>query len=361
MMKADVIIIGAGITGLSTACSLKESRPELDVLILERGILPTGASTKNAGFACIGSLTEKQYDLKLMGEEKLINLISDRYEGLAMLRQRLGDKAIDFKQHGGYELIDSNNSISVDEISNMNDLLKPVFKEPVFAFANEKINEFGFNGVNQLIVNKLEGQLNTGLMMKSLLGYASNLGVRVLTGVQVASIETLPNNILVHIENGMEFTCDQVVICTNAFSKKFLPDEEIMPGRGQVLITKPIENLKFKGVFSFDEGFYYFRNFQNRVLFGGGRNIDFESEATTEFILNNAIMDKLESYLHQVIIPGVNFEIEERWTGIMAFGKEKTPIVKRINPRVLVGARLNGMGVALGSKIGSQLAEMILH
>ena len=70
LISYDIIIIGAGITGLSTAASLKEKNPKLNILVLERGLLPTGASTKNAGFACFGSLTELRNDLKVLGEEQ---------------------------------------------------------------------------------------------------------------------------------------------------------------------------------------------------------------------------------------------------------------------------------------------------
>ena len=48
----DYVIIGSGIVGLSTAIELKEKFPGATVLILERGLLPTGASSRNAGFAC---------------------------------------------------------------------------------------------------------------------------------------------------------------------------------------------------------------------------------------------------------------------------------------------------------------------
>ncbi|CAN5175283.1 hypothetical protein BH23BAC1_BH23BAC1_40990 [soil metagenome] len=45
-LKYDFIVIGAGIVGLSTAISLRELNPKASILILERGVLPIGASTK---------------------------------------------------------------------------------------------------------------------------------------------------------------------------------------------------------------------------------------------------------------------------------------------------------------------------
>ena len=46
----DITIIGSGIVGLSTAISIRERAPHMSVKILERGSVPYGASTKNAGF-----------------------------------------------------------------------------------------------------------------------------------------------------------------------------------------------------------------------------------------------------------------------------------------------------------------------
>ena len=100
----DYIIIGAGIVGYSTALSLRKLSPTAKILILERGNLPSGASSKNAGFACFGSLSELIDDLKTHSEEEVIQLVQKRWNGLQLLRKRLGDATLDFKPYGGYEL-----------------------------------------------------------------------------------------------------------------------------------------------------------------------------------------------------------------------------------------------------------------
>ena len=102
--NVDFTIVGSGIVGLHCALNLRERFPESKILILEKGILPQGASTKNAGFACFGSLSEIIDDLKSHSEEEVIQLIQKRWNGLQILRKRLGDEAIDFKPYGGYEL-----------------------------------------------------------------------------------------------------------------------------------------------------------------------------------------------------------------------------------------------------------------
>ena len=103
----------------------------------------------------------------------------------------------------------------------------------------------------------------------------------------------------------------------------------------------------------------YFRNIENRILFGGGRNLDFKTEETTEMELTQLVQNKLQQLLKTVILPNQSFEIDHRWSGIMGMGKQKKPIIKAVSENVFCGVRLGGMGVAIGSSIGKQLASFV--
>lgn len=369
-LQHNYIIIGSGIVGLSAACSIKEQQPSASVLVLERGILPAGASTRNAGFACIGSLTELLADLRHSPTPLVLALLDLRLKGLQKLRARLGDAAIDYRALGSYELISEHELPCLAQIDNLNNLLCPVLGGNAFGLATEKIDEFGFDKtqVKAMIQNYFEGQLDTGKMMHSLWQYANSLGVMVLTGAEVNNISDTGNGAVVAvnqltIQKKIAFVANKkAIICTNAFAKQFMPNEDITPGRGQVLITKPIDNLPFKGIFHFDEGYYYFRNYGNRVIFGGGRNLDFAAEATTEIAYNQQILSHLKHKLQTLILPNTPFEIDMEWAGIMAFGTtDKMPILKKISPHIVAGVRLGGMGVAIGSILGEQIYELITN
>lgn len=367
LLHYDYVIVGSGITGLSCAAELKEQYPALKIVVLERGLLPTGASTKNAGFACFGTLTEMVYDISVMGENNLLKLVEDRIVGLQILRNRLGDDKIDYVNNGGYELIIENHNHDQlpTQLEYLNKLLFPLFKQEVFLFDNLAADEFGFDKqlVKRIIRNPLEGQINTGKMMQALIEYLTKLGVQIITGAEVLDIVDEENFVTVSAKGLQQdiitFTCKKVAVCTNAFTKKLFPTLAISPGRGQVLVTKPIDNLKIKGTFSFDEGFYYFRDINNRIIFGGGRNLAFEEETTTAFEINTHIQEELKSLLKTLILPNTPFEIDYEWCGIMAFGEDKLPIIQKQSKNVVVGARLNGMGVALGSKIAKDVVNLL--
>src|ERR1700754_4214881 len=126
--NADVIIIGSGIVGLSAALHLKKQAPALNVLVLERGFLPTGASTKNAGFACFGTVSEQISYLKKSSEAEVLRMVDYKWRGLQHLRQNLGDDNIDYQQNDGHELyMDSEEDVAVevlDQLTYFNNLLQ---------------------------------------------------------------------------------------------------------------------------------------------------------------------------------------------------------------------------------------------
>ena len=138
-----------------------------------------------------------------------------------------------------------------------------------------------------------------------------------------------------------------------------MTNNQVKPARAQVLITNPIPDLDIKGTFHLDQGYYYFRNIDNRILLGGGRNLDFKGETTTELGQTELIQNRLETLLKEVILPRTEFTVAHRWSGIMGMGSSKRPIVEQLSTHVYCGVRLGGMGVAIGSLIGQELADLV--
>jgi glycine/D-amino acid oxidase-like deaminating enzyme len=360
----DVIIIGSGIVGLNAALNLKEKEPGLKVLIVERGALPSGASTKNAGFACFGSPTELIDDMARMPEDEVFALVEKRYRGLQKLRKNIGDEAMRFENFGGSEVFSDEETFAEcrEHLSMFNRKLKSITGlENSFVVADEKISSFGLAGVKHLISIPAEGQIDTGRMMEALIAKVKSLGVNIINGLGVKRFETDADGVIVHTDQEYEIRAKKLLICVNGFAKKLLPAEDVEPARAQVLITNEIPGLKLKGTFHYDRGYYYFRNVGNRVLFGGGRNLDFTGENTTDHALTAQIQNRLDDVLKTMILPGVNFKVEQRWSGTMGIGATKNPIVKKISDKVYCAVRMGGMGVALGSLSGEEAAELIIN
>jgi gamma-glutamylputrescine oxidase len=360
----DVIIVGSGFVGLWSAYYLKKANPALSVCIVERGSIPTGASTRNAGFACFGSVTELMADSVKMGEDQMFSLVEMRNKGLKRIRKVFAAKEISYEQSGGYELINEGRHLDINLLRSNIDWLnrklkKLIKKEKVFHLDDTLIDEFGFSGISHIIKNRLEGQLHPGKLCQALLGLIQSMGVTLLNGIEIKSIEKINENLILQTDQSFYLSTRQMLICTNAFAKQLLPGIDIEPARGQVLVTSPIPDLRFKGSFHFDEGFYYFRNLGDRVLLGGARNKAFEQEHTADFSTSEAIQGSLEKFLKVVILPDPRapFTIDFRWSGIMGIGSDKMPITKEVEPGVFCAVRMSGMGVALAPEIGKLMAE----
>lgn len=359
----DILIIGSGIVGLSAALHLKKKRPEWNIGVLESGFLPSGASTKNAGFACFGSISELLEDFKTHSEAEVLSMIEMRWKGLQKLRKTLGDQAICFENHGGFELFKYDESDlaehCINNIPRFNRLLKDIIGKPdIYAVKNAKIAEFGLAGINNIICNKYEAQINTGRMLRALLSHVQGLGVLILNNCKVNKLEEDNSRQILHTNQGI-FRSDRVIIATNAFGSELVPELDVKPGRGQVLITEPVHNLKIKGTFHYNRGFTYFRNIDDRILLGGLRNLDFKTEETFSPGTTEMIQNSLEKLLYECIVPGRKLKIEQRWSGIMGFGKELKPIIQKLSPGVYCAVRCNGMGIAIGSLSGEMVADLV--
>lgn len=363
LKKYDVIIIGAGFSGLWLAYFLKKYQPKLEITILEAGILPTGASTKNAGFSCFGSPTELLENIEVMGIDQAMFWAEKRYKGISMITQYFGSD-VEFDDCGGTELF--NDKIlfeeTKDQLSILNHSIKSIVGNDNHFFLDDNIIQNAqFSGFQYAIKNSVEGSIHSGKLNNILTEKLQSMKVRIFNGIKVQGFDNELDGIKVYTENGLIFEAQHLSITTNAFTKQLLPEVDLYPGRGQVLITEPIEGLNWRGTFHFDKGYYYFRNYRNRVLFGGGRNLDFMTENTDEFALTELIQNKLEQLLYENIIPKhKNIRIDQRWSGIMAFDETKTPLSKCLNNRLSISVRMNGMGVALAPTLSESLANEIL-
>ena len=366
LINKDFVVIGAGITGLLTAIELSKIYPKKSICVLERGILPIGATTRNAGFACFGSLSELYYDFQKYPENQVLDLVEQRYKGLKKLLQITGKKAIQFEKYGGYDVINEKHTIAYQNLNMINEKLFSIFKTHVFQKADEKIKKFGFNKnvVKHLVYNSLEGQIHSGYLILKLKNLAIRKGIELLTGASVRQIENNGDWEQVIIEGDpwhkpLIFTAKQVIVANNAFASLLIPQLKIEPGRGQVLVTEPIQNLKWKGTFHYDEGFVYFRNIGKRILLGGGRNLFYENEKTYELNNTSEVLNYLNDLLQNVILDGKKVNIDCTWSGIMGFGEKKLPIIQSLRPTLHVAVKFSGMGVALASIAAEKVVQLI--
>ena len=389
----DLVIVGCGFVGLWTAYEAIHQNPKLQITILERGTIPSGASTRNAGFSCFGSVSELMSDVQLMGEAAMIETVKMRYDGLQRIQEVFKAKEIDYNQWGGYELFEEKKTIKntkasktnkgatrhlsnlydisklESDIAYLNKILAPALKTPkkngkylpIYTNASKDIQKLGFQGIEALAFNQLEGQLNSAKLVLALQKAVQAKGVQILFGTEVQKFKSHKKGVTITTNLEAPLETKQFLVCTNGFAKQLIPDLDVVPARGQVFVTEPIKNLQFKGCFHFDEGYYYFRNLGNSLLLGGARNADFKNEKTYSLETSATIQKVLEDFMMQRILPkgSKKPKIELRWSGTMGIGTIKKPIIEQVHPNVYCAVRMSGMGVAIAPIVAKKALKLM--
>ena len=155
---------------------------------------------RDEGFACFGTLTELVSGVKEIGEEQMLELTELRYKGLKKISKVFKDSEIGLERNGGYELIagaDSNELRS--QIDTFNRLLKKITgKQKVYRLQNDKLDRFGFQGIQHLIGNEWEAQLHSGKLCQALLRLVQSMGITVLNNIEITGYEKVHGQVLLH-------------------------------------------------------------------------------------------------------------------------------------------------------------------
>ncbi len=349
---ADVLIVGAGITGLATACSLLTKKPGLRVKIVDSTIAPAGASTRNAGFACFGTIGELLDDMQNRSEQEVWGLVEQRWEGLKLLTSLIPPAQLFYEQKGGGEVFleDEPWEKACDYIPVANRFMKEITGQ------DEVFQKDTVNGLKTIRCS-VEGMLHSGHMIELLEQRALVMGAGIRRGYAVTHVEAGA----VEVAGIGKLHADKIVLATNGYTRLLDDQLPIDPARGYVLVTTPQKSRPWEGTFHYDRGYVYFRSLNhNRLLIGGCRNLDPKTEATTQTGINPVVKNGVLNLLKDALLPEWDGGIEQEWTGIMGFGPDKLPVIEEVKPGVLLAAGLSGMGVALGSLIGRKVADKIL-
>ncbi|MEY3399110.1 MAG: hypothetical protein RL220_1704 [Bacteroidota bacterium] len=358
----DLLVVGGGIVGLSTAIYARRSNPSARVVLIEMDAFSAGASSRNAGFACFGSPSEILDDLTVSDEETVFSTVERRFLGLANLRELVGDHNLNYEPVGGYEVFSHAEADLLNACTEKLDWLNQRLAGLTGGITYRKadVESMGIRGIAGAFFNPFEGLIDTGRLLLNLLQIARNEGVMVLNGLKIDAISSLSDGAAAII-GGDEIRVKRAVLCTNGLATRLIPELDVNPARNQVIVTSPIEGLDLKGGFHMNRGYVYFRNVGDQVLIGGFRNTAPEREATAELGLTDDIQALLEETLREIVIPGKNFTVERRWSGIMGLGKTKKPIIDEVRPNIFAAVRMGGMGVAIGSLVGREVARLAME
>jgi len=368
----DVLVVGAGIVGMSAALHVRKLHPNARIALVDRSPFTDGGSTRNAGFACFGSPEELAHDREVLGDAAAADLVRMRLEGLGLLRELLGDAAIGYASTGSHALLRPGRP--VPDLASLNAWLAPVTGlSATFLAPPEPPRGIAPDLLAHATFSPLEGVLDTGRMVARFRALLAAADIPVLHGLAASDLGCTPGpsprpRIVLHRSqpqpqpqpqpDSLTLTPASILLATNAFARDLVPGLDVAPAANRVLVTDPVPGLDLRGSFHLDAGYVYFREVHGRVLIGGGRHFPEAAEDAAGEAVRRRLVEELGLWVPAARGARIAYD----WTGILGVGAARLPIVRtapEVAPGVVVAVRMGGMGVAIGTAVGKAAAELV--
>ncbi len=355
----DVIVVGAGLCGASTAWHLHKSG--LKVALIEARGVAHGATGRNAGFILQGTAERYNRAIEQMGRDKAKLIHSLSIENHHSMKSVIDSEQIEceYRQCGSLQLASSNEEES--ELIESADLLLEDGFDASLLFGDELGEPYLSAGFQTGILLPEDGEIHPSLFVERIVERLSERGMDIRINSPIMSIDESDG---VHLRcNNSTLHAEMAVLCTNAYLPNLLSryQDIIHPVRGQMLCTTPQKPIFERPIYA-DHGFDYWRQKPDgRIVLGGWRNLDPEAEVGYSETLNQDIQHNMTEFLKR--FPGLEqVSIESRWSGIMGFSQDGLPLIGAVPGQnsVLMGAGFTGPGFGFAWLAGQSLANMIL-
>jgi glycine/D-amino acid oxidase-like deaminating enzyme len=371
-VRADVVVIGGGFTGLWTALHLTGREPSLEVVVLEASEVGYGASGRNGGFVD-PSLTHGIHNglAHYPGEiEDLVRLGAENYAEL-----------VAFVAANGIDChLDSVGSIDVAtapwQVADLEEGMAAYERagERVVLLDREQVRKEVDSPTYLAGLHRPDGGglVDPGALVRGLASVAAARGVTIHEGSPVTSIDAHGTGVVVGTARG-RVTADRAVLATNAYSHQVLPRTRrwFVPVYDYVLLTAPLTDEQLarigwegrQGLSDAANQFHYYRlTPDRRILWGGYDAIyRFGSPVGPAQDHRRATYDLLATHF-RTTFPQLDDVPFERWWGgaIATTSRFTVTFGDELDGRVVWALGYTGLGVATTRFAGRVLTDRLL-
>lgn len=357
----DVIIVGAGISGLSTAYWIQKEDPSLKIAIIEKSRLTYGASGRNAGFITCGSVEHFNRMINKHGLKQATEIWKFSETNLKLLEQEIIEdqgEELGFEKNGAYSLAAQENEF--EELKNVSRIMSEL-KIPTEVFSADEVRErvgaVNFVGgikylddasVNPVqLVNRIHSKINADLFELT----------------EALAIEhTTDGTRILKTDNG-DFEAPMIVINLNGYSSTLHPwfKDKIFPTRAQCLMMEKVPRFMEGPCYA---NFYldYFRQIPTgELLIGGFRQMEKDTEVGYSDHITDGIQNALHEFVKTHLPQYKEAKVTHRWSGVMGFSKDGEPMIGSIpdDNQVFFAGGYTGHGIGLAFHTGKCLTDLI--
>ncbi|GLI60008.1 hypothetical protein VaNZ11_002070 [Volvox africanus] len=393
---ADVVIIGGGIAGVSTAYHLRKTRPDLQVVLMEARQLSHGATGRNGGllWPALNAPWVKTADR--YGTTEASRMMAFELQCLSEVTQFIKSNGLEEEVRyapfgdGGFYVYETQQEMEaeLEELKLMQQFGIHTDAEPLSH--RETSTLFGTDAfvgaVRQPGVSRVWAARLVHALARMAAAAGPTEGLVVAENTRVAAVTqssyTEPLDkasaplLKVTTETGESLLARRVVHCTNAYGSSLLPELRgaLVPVRNHVAATNapgaaaaiPAPVFPMDAAFFARGGYVYWsRREDGRVVVGGFRDVvpDLEWGVYDDASLRDRIRQELHAYLPEhfprAFGGGLNPEVE--WSGILGFTRDRFPFVGPMPGRhgQFVAAGFSGHGMTRTFSCGRVLADMV--
>jgi glycine/D-amino acid oxidase-like deaminating enzyme len=356
----DVVIVGAGLAGTSVAYWLKKEEPDCKIAILEKNELAGGASGRNAGFITCGSVEHFNRLVERWGEDLAYQIWNFSEVNLSLLKEHIigGASDLEFDDKGTFSLASTDQEFH--ELQETAALMKKRGIDVESVNGSQISARLGAEGFIGGIKYLSDASVNPLKLTRRIFEKG---GAKLFERTEVSRIEEGPEGTRSVVTNRGRFNASVVILALNGYLPSIDPyfADKVFPTRGQILTTEPVPKF-MEGPCYAHFVLDYFRQVQDgRVLIGGFRQLEKETETGYSDHVTDKIQGALGEFLerHFPILRGK--KITHRWAGVMGFSVDGQPFVgaKSDDQQVFFLGGFTAHGLGLSFHTGKCLVDLM--
>jgi glycine/D-amino acid oxidase-like deaminating enzyme len=359
----EIVVIGAGFTGLNAARKLAKSG--LKVALLEAEHVGYGASGRNGGHLNSGHFASFGAAKAHFGDSQARRLWRAYDDSIDMIEAIIEEEKIECSFRRGGKLKLASKASHVKGLQAMCEEIRREVDPSVEWLSRQDLRrELGSDAFHGAVLYPKSAMMHMGRYANGMAEAAHRYGATIWEHNPVSARERLSNGWRLTTPTG-SLTARQVILATDAYTTEAFGyfRRRIMPIASFIIATRPLTSEQVDATIPGNRNYTnslnianYFRlTPDNRMLFGGRARFSADSSQKTDVSSGQLLRKQMIRMFPQL----ANIEIDYCWGGLVGCTQDRYPRAGSVDG-VIYGMGYSGHGAQMSTLIGNVLADIAM-